>query len=101
MLPLREDAQVRFSKASRLTPEDLLAGRQHARARVLCWFAHVGHLGLADARDVAHRRHDGSFPLAAWARIEGDARPGMERPLRYCARGVLAASAPFAVEAVA
>ena len=43
-------------------------------------------LELADAEAMANWEHGGGFSLDASVRIEGTARPGLERLLRYCAR---------------
>ena len=59
---------------------------------MLRWFARVGHLDHADARDMAGWHHGGGFSLDASVRIEGADRAGLERLLRYCARP------PFALE---
>jgi hypothetical protein len=86
------DGLVQFAEAAALTPEDLAAGQQQVRARVLRWFARAGHLDCTDARDMASWDHGGGFSLDASVRIEGPDRAGREGRLRSCAR------APFALE---
>jgi hypothetical protein len=49
---------------------------------VLRWFAHAGHLDLADAGKMASWDHGGGFSLDASLRIEGPDRADLERLLR-------------------
>jgi hypothetical protein len=44
-----------------------------------------GELEPEDAETMANRAHGGGLSLDASVRIEGAARPGLERLLRYCA----------------
>jgi len=57
---------------------------------VLRWFVRHGTLDATDALDMAGWEHGGGFSLDASVRIEALDRAGLERLLRYCARGPLA-----------
>jgi hypothetical protein len=46
-----EDGQIQFAEAGALSREDLAAIQRQVRQRVLRWFARVGHLDHADARN--------------------------------------------------
>jgi hypothetical protein len=56
-----EGEQVQFCEATAPTPEELTAVQQQVRGRVLRWFARAGHLGSADARDMAGWHHGGGL----------------------------------------
>ncbi len=74
------------------TDADIQSVQARVRQRVLRWFARQGYLDKDDAKDMAEWHNDGGFSVDASVRIEADARAGLERLLRYCARP------PFALE---
>jgi len=45
-----------------------------------------GLLEREDAQDMAASEHSGGFSVEASVRVDGEDRPGLERPLRNCAR---------------
>ena len=84
--------ELRFHEATALTQE-LLEHLQHTvRRRVLRHFRRHGLLEPHDAEDMLGWDHGGGFSLDASVRIEATDREGLERLIRYCARG------PFALE---
>jgi hypothetical protein len=84
--------RLRFHEATALTRE-LLEGLQHTvRKRVLRHFARHGLLEPHEAEDLLSWDHGGGFSLDASVRIEATDREGLERLIRYCARG------PFALD---
>ena len=83
---------LRFHAATALTHE-LLEGLQHTvRKRVLRHFRRHGLLEPHEAEDMLSWDHGGGFSLDASVRIEATDRTGLERLIRYCARG------PFALD---
>ena len=85
-------AGLRFHEATALSPQ-LLERLQHTvRTRVLRHFARDHLLEPHEAEDMLTWEHGGGFSLNASVRIEATDRTGLERLLRYCARG------PFALD---
>ncbi|MFG1691364.1 transposase, partial [Gemmatimonadota bacterium] len=90
--PTDPAAHLRFHEATGLTRE-LLERLQHTiRSRVLRHFRRHGLLEPYDAEDMLTWDHGGGFSLDARVRIEATDRAGLERLIRYCARG------PFALD---
>jgi hypothetical protein len=58
--------------------------------RVLRWFVRRGLLAPSAAADMRTWRGTGGFSVDGSVRIEGEDRAGLERLVRYCARGPLA-----------
>jgi len=86
------ETRLRFHEATGLTHE-LLERLQHTiRSRVLRHFRRHGLLEPHEAEDMLAWDHGGGFSLDASVRIEATDRPGLERLIRYCARG------PFALD---
>jgi len=84
------ETSLRFHEATGLTHE-LLEGLQHTvRKRVLRHMARHGLLEPHEAEDMLGWDHGGGFSLDASVRIEATDRAGLERLIRYCARGPLA-----------
>jgi len=96
--PHNPETRLRFHEATGLTQE-LLEGLQHTvRSRVLsrprfawCPRRH-GLLEPHDTEDMLTWDHGGGFSLDGSVRIEATDRKGLERLIRYCARG------PFALD---
>jgi len=88
--PADLETRLRFHEATGLTHE-LLEGLQHTiRSRVLRHCRRHGLLEPHDAEDMLGWDHGGGFSLDASVRIEATDRAGLERLVRYCARGPLA-----------
>ena len=86
------ESSLRFHEATALTHE-LLEGLQHTiRRRVLRHCARHGLLEPHETENMLAWEHGGGFSLDGSVRIEATDRAGLERPIRYCARG------PFALE---
>ena len=92
---------VRFHEATRLDVRDAEALARTVQLRVLWWFARRGLLDSTTAADM--RTWRGTAGLASHlrcsvsstavdgsVRMEGEHRAGIERLVRYCARGPLA-----------
>ena len=94
---------VRFHEATGLEPRDAEALARTVQLRVLRWFARHGLLDSTTAADMRTWRGTGGFSVDASVRIEGEDRAGLERLVRYCARGPLALKrlqAPAGLEAL-
>ena len=88
----RPKTRLRFHEATAFTHE-LLEGLQHTiRSRVLRHFRRHSFLEPHEAEDMLTWDHGGGFSLDASVRIEATDREGLERLIRYCARG------PFALD---
>jgi hypothetical protein len=81
---------VRFHEATGLEARDAEALGRTVQHRVLRWFARRGLLEPATAADMRTWRGTGGFSIDGSVRIEGEDRAGLERLVRYCARGPLA-----------
>jgi hypothetical protein len=81
---------VRFHEATRLKARDAEALARTVQLRVLRWFARRGLLDPSAAADMRTWRGTGGFSVDGSVRIEGEDRAGLERLVRYCARGPLA-----------
>lgn len=81
---------VRFHEATGLEARDAEALARTVQLRVLRWFARRGLLDPATAADMRTWRGTGGFSVDGSVRIEGEDRAGLERLVRYCARGPLA-----------
>ena len=81
---------VRFHEATELEARDAEALARTVQLRVLRWFARRGLLDPSTAADMRTWRATGGFSVDASVRIEGEDRAGLERLVRYCARGPLA-----------
>jgi hypothetical protein len=81
---------VQFHEATRLDVRDAEALARTVQLRVLRWFARRGLLDASAAADMRTWRGAGGFSVDASVRIEGEDRAGLERLVRYCARGPLA-----------
>jgi hypothetical protein len=90
--PAHPETRLHFHEATALTHE-LLESLQHTiRKRVLRHMVRHGLLEPHDAQDMLGWEHGGGFSLDASVRIEATDRDGLERLIRYCARG------PFALD---
>jgi hypothetical protein len=81
---------VRFHEATSLEARDAEALARTVQLRVLRWFARRGLLDPFTAADMRTWRGTGGFSVDGSVRIEGEDRAGLERLVRYCARGPLA-----------
>jgi hypothetical protein len=92
---------VRFHEATALEAPDAEALARTVQLRVLRWFARRGLLDPSAAADMRTWRGTGGFAshlrcsvsstaVDGSVRIEGEDRAGLERLVRYCARGPLA-----------
>ena len=81
---------VRFHEATGLEARDAEALARTVQIRVLRWFARRGLLDPSVAADMRTWRGTGGFSVDGSVRIEGEDRAGLERLVRYCARGPLA-----------
>ena len=81
---------VRFHEATGLGARDAEALTHIVQRRVLRWFARRGLLDPATAADMCTWRGTGGFSVDGSVRIEAEDRAGLERLVRYCARGPLA-----------
>jgi len=92
---------VRFHEATGLEVRDAEALARAVQLRVLRWFVRRGLLDPATAADMRTWRGTGGFAshlrcsvsspaVDGSVRIEGQDRAGLERLVRYCARGPLA-----------
>jgi hypothetical protein len=94
---------VRFHEATRLEVPEAEALARTVQLRVLRWFARRGLLDPTTAADMCTWRGTGGFSVDGSVRIEGEDRAGLERLVRYCARGPLALErlhAPAGLEAL-
>ena len=90
--PAIQTEALRFHEATALTSQ-LVERLQHTiRTRVLRHFQRHGLLEPHDAEDMLGWDHGGGFSLDGSVRIEATDRAGLERLIRYCARG------PFALD---
>jgi hypothetical protein len=81
---------VRFHEAAALEAPDAEALARAVQLRVLRWFVRRGLLDPATAADMRAWQGTGGFSVDGSVRIEGEDRAGLERLVRYCARGPLA-----------
>ena len=81
---------VRFHEATRLEAPDAETLARTVQLSVLRWFARRGLLDPATAADMRTWQGTGGFSVDGSVRIEGEDRAGLERLVRYCARGPLA-----------
>jgi hypothetical protein len=99
---------VRFHEATRLEARQAQAQDAEALARtvqlhVLRWFTRRGLMDPSAVADMRTWRGTGGFSVDASVRIERKDRAGLERLVRYCARGPLALKrlhAPAGLEAL-
>ena len=82
--------QLRFHEATLLTPEHWLHLERAVQRRVLRAFKRRGLLDEDAAADMLTWQASGGFSVDASVRVEGEDRAGVERLVRYCARGPLA-----------
>jgi len=83
---------VRFFAVEELDWQDAEAVQARVRRRILRAFVRRGLLDKDDRKEMEQWNHGGGFSLDATVRIAANDRHGLERLLRYCARG------PFAAE---
>jgi hypothetical protein len=81
---------VQFHEAIGLEAQDAEALARTVQLRVLRWFARRGLLDPSTAADMRTWQGSGGFSVDGSVRIEGEDRAGLERLVRYCARGPLA-----------
>jgi len=81
---------VRFHEATGLNARDAEALARTVQFRVLRWFARRGLTDRSAAADMRTWRGTGGFSIDGSVRIKGEDRAGLERLVRYCARGPLA-----------
>ena len=86
------DGEARFHEAALLQSEHWHELQHVVQRRVLRYFDRHGLLDEADAQGMLSWRGSGGFSIDPSVCIEGEARAGVERLLRYCARP------PFALE---
>ena len=94
---------VRFHEATRLETPDAEALARTVQLRVLRWFGRRELLDPSTVADMRTWRGTGGFSVDGSVRIEGEDRAGLERLVRYCARGPLALErlhAPGGMEAL-
>jgi hypothetical protein len=84
---------VQFHEAIGLEAQDAQALARTVQLRVLRWFARRGLLDPSTAADMRTWQGSGGFSVDGSVRIEGEDRAGLERLVRYCARGPLAPNA--------
>ena len=82
--------ELRFHEATLLTPEHWGELERTVQRRVLRSFRRRGLLEEHAATDMLTWQASGGFSVDASVRVEGDDRAGVERLVRYCARGPLA-----------
>jgi hypothetical protein len=82
--------KLRFHEATLLTPESWLQLERAVQRRVLRTLRRRGLLEEDQAADKLTWQASGGFSVDASVRVEGDDRTGVERLVRYCARGPLA-----------
>jgi hypothetical protein len=85
-----DERGVRFHEATRLEARDAEALARTVQLRVLRWFVRRGLLDPSAAADMRTWQGTGGFSVDGSVRIEGEDRAGLERLVRYCARGALA-----------
>ncbi len=98
------DRGVRFHEVTGLEARDAEALALTVQHRVLRWFVRRELLDPSAAADMRTWRGTGGFSVDGSVRIEGEDRAGLERLVRYCARGPLALErlhAPGGIEALA
>ena len=83
---------VRFFAVEELDWQDAEVVQARIRRRILRAFGRRGLLDKDDRKEMQQWNHGGGFSLDATVRIAANDRHGLERLLRYCARG------PFAAE---
>ena len=81
---------VQFHEATSLEGPDAKALARTVQLRVLRWFSRRGLLDRSAAADMRTWQGTGGFSVDASVRIEAHDRAGLERLVRYCARGPLA-----------
>ena len=81
---------VRFHEATGLEARDAEALARTVQLRVLRWFRRRGLLDPSTVADMRTWQGTGGFSVDASVRIEREDRAGLERLVRYCARGPLA-----------
>jgi hypothetical protein len=94
---------VRFHEATGLEARDAETLARTVQLRVLRWFARHELLDPSTVADMRTWRGTGGFSVDGSVRIEGEDRAGLERLVRYCARGPLALErlhAPGGIEAL-
>ena len=92
---------VEFHEASGLTREQWRRLERTVQRRVLRAFRKRGLLEEDSARDMLGWQASGGFRVDASVRIEGEDRIGIERLVRYCARGPLALERLHALDGTA
>ena len=92
---------VEFHEASGLTPEHWRHLERTVQKRVLRAFRKRELLEEDAVQDVLTWQGSGGFSVDASVRIEGDDRIGIERLVRYCARGPLALERLHALDGTA
>ncbi len=92
---------VEFHEASGLTREQWRRLERTVQRRVLRAFRKRGLLEEDSARDMLGWQASGGFSVDASVRIEGEDRIGIERLVRYCARGPLALERLHALDGTA
>ncbi len=93
--------EVQFHEAARLGPEHSEALARLVQHRVLRAFRRRGFLADDAAAGMLAWQGTGGFSVDASVRIEGDDRAGLERLVRYCARGPLALERLYAPGGIA
>jgi hypothetical protein len=83
------EGRVQFYEASGLGAAEQARVEAKVRTRVLRWMARQGLLEPEEAKAMQAWEH-GGFSVDARVRVEASDRAGLERLLRYCARGPLA-----------
>jgi hypothetical protein len=83
------EGRVQFHEATGLGAAEQARVEAKVRARVLRWMARQGLLEPAEAKAMQAWEH-GGFSVDASVRVAAADRAGLERLLRYCARGPLA-----------
>jgi hypothetical protein len=92
---------VEFHEASGLTSEHWLRLERTVQKRVLRAFLKRGLIEEDAVQDMLTWQVSGGFSVDASVRIEGDDRVGIERLVRYCARGPLALERLHALDGTA
>jgi hypothetical protein len=92
---------VEFHEASGLTPEHWRHLERTVKKRVLRAFLKRGLIEEDAVQDMLTWQASGGFSVDASVRIEGDDRIGIERLVRYCARGPLALERQHALDGTA
>jgi hypothetical protein len=84
------EGRLQLHEATGLGAAEQARVEARVRARVLTWMVRERLLEPEEAQAMRAWEHGGGFSVDATVRVEASDRAGLERLLRYCARGPLA-----------